>query len=78
MGGGVKLRCPGAFTPDQKKLFSGFPLSVMSRHACALCGARVTPDRCDAGDWIPEPHLVENPFLTAPRDLARTPVPARR
>ncbi|HEY0264991.1 MAG TPA: hypothetical protein VGC07_10770 [Granulicella sp.] len=47
---------PGSFSLTQKRLFSGFPLAVLSRHACDLCGKPVFPERDENGDWVPAPH----------------------
>jgi hypothetical protein len=55
--------CPGSFTLTQKRLFSGFPLAVMTPQACEFCGARTLPDRNKSGDWVPQPHLM--PAITA-------------
>jgi len=67
--------CCGSYTAEQKKLFSGFPLSTMTPHPCSICGARTLPDRHELDGWVPEPHMrafsaichsVElNPYLAA-------------
>jgi hypothetical protein len=60
----IETPCSGSFTPSQKRLFSGFPLSTMTLQHCPICGFASYPEWIGA-DWVFEAHCLPKSPLSA-------------